>query len=184
VDDLVNLLDHLQIERAPVVGYSLGAAITLKLLTAHPERVRSAVLAAGGWRQPGESPPPWRAAWLHGLERAGAEGTSVIEVLRQPDWPELAPEVEAAVNRNDPRALAAVLRGDVGLAVTEAELRANAVPTIAVVGSDDLMARDAVERMAGVMANLEVTLIPDANHLTALTHPLLLQTMLGFLRSH
>ena len=182
VDDLVRLLDHLQIERAHVVGYSLGALITLKLLTTHPERVRSAVLAAGGWLKPGESPPPWRVAWLTDLERIAAEGGRVMDVLRQPDWPELPPEVEAAVNANDPSALAAVLRSGARLAVTESELRANAVPTIALVGADDVMVREDVDRMAGVMANLEVTRIPDANHISALSHPLLLQTIVDFLR--
>ena len=183
VDDLVNLLDHLQIERADVVGYSLGAAITLKLLTAHPERVRSAVLGAGGWLVPGERPPPWRVAWLNGLERIGAEGGRVMDVLRQPDWPELPPEVEAAVNANDPNALAAALGSVARLAVTEAELRANTVPTIAIVGADDVMVREDVDRMAAVMARLEMTRITDANHITALSHPLLLETILEFLRA-
>lgn len=183
VDDLVNLLDHLQVERSDVVGYSLGAVITLKLLTAHPERVRSAVLAAGGWQPPGESAPPWREAWLNGLERVGAEGGRVMEVLRLPDWPEFPPEVEAAVNANDPTALAAALGSVAGLAVTEAELRANTVPTIAIVGADDLMVREDVDRMASVMARLEMTRIPDANHITALSHPLLLETILGFLQA-
>jgi len=49
VEDVVRLMDHLHIARAHVVGYSLGAMITLKLLTMHPERVRSAVLGGMGW---------------------------------------------------------------------------------------------------------------------------------------
>jgi len=49
VEDVVRLMDHLHIQKAHVVGYSLGGMITLKLLTIHPERVSSAVLGGMGW---------------------------------------------------------------------------------------------------------------------------------------
>jgi pimeloyl-ACP methyl ester carboxylesterase len=54
-EDIVRLMDHLQIQKAHVVGYSLGGMITLKLLTLHPERVRSAVLGGMGWLKEGSS---------------------------------------------------------------------------------------------------------------------------------
>ena len=41
--DVVALLDHLGIDRAHVLGFSLGAAVTLELAVSHPERVRSIV---------------------------------------------------------------------------------------------------------------------------------------------
>ena len=44
VDDVVALLDHLGIERAVVGGASLGAAVTLRTATQHPERVAAMVL--------------------------------------------------------------------------------------------------------------------------------------------
>ena len=49
VEDVVRLMDHLHITKAHVVGYSLGGMIALKLLTLHPERLRSAVLGGMGW---------------------------------------------------------------------------------------------------------------------------------------
>ena len=48
-EDVVRLMDHLQLPKAHLVGYSLGGMIAMKLLTLHPERVRSAVLAGMGW---------------------------------------------------------------------------------------------------------------------------------------
>jgi pimeloyl-ACP methyl ester carboxylesterase len=42
--DTVGLLDHLGVERAHVVGHSLGAAIGLELAAQHPTRVASLVL--------------------------------------------------------------------------------------------------------------------------------------------
>lgn len=44
-DDAVELLNHLDIESAIVVGQSLGGAIAIRLATRYPERVRGLVLA-------------------------------------------------------------------------------------------------------------------------------------------
>src|SRR5438093_9961355 len=47
-EDAVRLLDHLQIKKAHVVGYSMGGVITLKLLVSHPGRLLSATLGGHG----------------------------------------------------------------------------------------------------------------------------------------
>src|SRR3954447_12112626 len=41
--DVVGLLDHLGIERAHVLGHSMGGAVTMELAISHPDRVRSVV---------------------------------------------------------------------------------------------------------------------------------------------
>jgi pimeloyl-ACP methyl ester carboxylesterase len=184
VDDLVRLLDHLRIQRAHVVGYSMGAAITLKLLTSHPDRVISAVLGGGGWQPPDAAPPAFLPEWLQGLDRAATGEITVAEVIRRPEWPALTPGIVALLNQNDPRALAAVLRGLAGLAVAEPALRASAVPVLAVVGETDRDARAGVERLAGVMPTVEVSIVPGADHVSAIGHPLLLQAIAQFLDSH
>jgi pimeloyl-ACP methyl ester carboxylesterase len=56
VADVVRLMDHLKLQKAHIVGYSMGGMITMKLLTRHPERVLSAVLGGMGWLRQG-SPP-------------------------------------------------------------------------------------------------------------------------------
>jgi pimeloyl-ACP methyl ester carboxylesterase len=58
--DIVRLMDHLHIEKARVVGYSMGGMITMKLLTMHPERVSSAVLGGMGWLKEGS---PLQRVW-------------------------------------------------------------------------------------------------------------------------
>ena len=49
-DDVRALLDHVKIERADVMGYSMGARITAFLAVKHPERVRSAIFGGLGIR--------------------------------------------------------------------------------------------------------------------------------------
>ncbi len=46
VNDAVNLLDHLGIEKADVVGHSMGGSIALMLASSHPERVSRLIIAA------------------------------------------------------------------------------------------------------------------------------------------
>ncbi len=49
-DDVRALLDHLKIERADIMGYSMGARITAFLAVKHADRVRSAILGGLGIR--------------------------------------------------------------------------------------------------------------------------------------
>jgi pimeloyl-ACP methyl ester carboxylesterase len=47
-DDLVALLDHLGVDKAHVVGCSMGGTTAIDLALEHPERVERLVLVAGG----------------------------------------------------------------------------------------------------------------------------------------
>jgi pimeloyl-ACP methyl ester carboxylesterase len=53
-DDIAALLDHLKIERADVLGYSMGGGVAMQVAIRHPEKVRkvvsiSAVFRHDGW---------------------------------------------------------------------------------------------------------------------------------------
>ena len=49
VDDVILLLNHLNIRKAHIVGYSMGGMVALKLIAEHPERVISGTLGGAGW---------------------------------------------------------------------------------------------------------------------------------------
>jgi pimeloyl-ACP methyl ester carboxylesterase len=51
--DMLAVLDHCGIDRAVLVGHSLGAYAVARFATDHPERVRAAVLVDGGLTRPG-----------------------------------------------------------------------------------------------------------------------------------
>jgi len=58
VEDLVRLMDSLQIEKAHIVGLSLGGFVGADMLGWFPERMKSVVLASGNRRKtPGPSQP-------------------------------------------------------------------------------------------------------------------------------
>jgi pimeloyl-ACP methyl ester carboxylesterase len=47
VDDVVQLMDHLNIQRAHLVGHSMGALIAANVASRYPNRVSTAALVAG-----------------------------------------------------------------------------------------------------------------------------------------
>ncbi len=51
--DVVALLDHLGIDRAHVLGHSMGAGVALELAVSYPDRVRSIVPVSGSVRMEG-----------------------------------------------------------------------------------------------------------------------------------
>lgn len=53
VEDVVRLLDHLKIEKAHIVGYSMGGIIAGNFIAKHPERVLSGALGGMGWLKSG-----------------------------------------------------------------------------------------------------------------------------------
>jgi pimeloyl-ACP methyl ester carboxylesterase len=55
-DDIAALIEHLGLERADVMGYSLGGAVALRTAIQHPERVRRLVLVSIGFSRDGSHP--------------------------------------------------------------------------------------------------------------------------------
>jgi pimeloyl-ACP methyl ester carboxylesterase len=49
VEDVVRLLDHLNIKRAHIVGYSMGGMIAMKFMAKHQDRVLSGIAGGMGW---------------------------------------------------------------------------------------------------------------------------------------
>ena len=143
VEDVIRLLDHLGIERAHLVGYSLGGFVTRRTALSHPERVISAVSAAAGWLRADGNPldDPDRIA--EALERE--DFTPLMMELADVDGPTMPPIVAQLIGfgmatRNDGSALAAVFRASSGLSVEESELRGNRVPTLTFMGAKDPLA--------------------------------------------
>jgi pimeloyl-ACP methyl ester carboxylesterase len=54
-EDVVLLLDHLKIDKAHIVGYSMGGMVTLRFLVDHPDRCLSSAVCGMGWLQEGSA---------------------------------------------------------------------------------------------------------------------------------
>ena len=167
--DAIRLLDHLRIEKAHVVGYSLGGIIALKLLTTHPQRFLSAVVGGAAYRRARGNDAD-QATEAAAREIEGGVYRALIVSTAPTDEPPPAEEAIRARSReiaasSDVRAHAALMRARRALLVSDAEMAAVRVPTLALVGALD-PALPRVQAMRKRWPLLEVEVVPGAAHPT------------------
>lgn len=171
VGDVIRLLDRLKIDRAHIVGYSMGGAIATQLLVRNPDRLLTATLLGAGWE--GEDLALFRSQILAMADGFANRDASVLIRAVTSGQKEPTAEEVAALNasmfaRNDPDVLAAAARGMLPLfEVSGDSLRAIKRPVLAIVGEDDKSNVESVKRMAAVVPTLEVVEIKGANHATS-----------------
>ena len=180
--DVVDLLDHLRLQQAHVVGYSMGGFITMKVVALAPDRLMSAVVGGAGWPSPELRDDPMFDALAESLE-AGKGGGPLVEFLwpgEEPPTPEQAQAIgQAMVASNDQAALAAVVRGMSGLDVSAELLRINKVPTLNIIGSADPLKPNA-DALVDVMQEHRLHVIEGANHMNTLSSPEFVDTVRAF----
>ena len=167
--DVIRLLDHTGVKRAHVVGYSLGGIIIAKLLTTHPERFMSALIGGAAYRRS-------RSARADQANEAAAREVeagiyrALIVSTAATDEPRPGEEAIHARSReiagsNDVHAHAALMRARRALLVSDAEIAAVRVPTLALVGgADPALLR--VQAMREFWQDLHVQVVPGATHPT------------------
>jgi pimeloyl-ACP methyl ester carboxylesterase len=186
-EDIVRLLDHLNIRRAHVVGFSMGAFIAGHLATRHGDRLLSVTFVGHH---------PVRTWGVVDEEEAHAAARDLesdtpfrllILAVSPPDAPPGEQEIRTLsrtlLATNDPQALAAYHRGLRTLAVTDAELTAVRVPTLGIIGSAD-PALAGVRALQQIMPGLSVVVVNGAEHggeRGGLRRPEFLSALRGFL---
>ena len=167
--DIAGLMDHLKIERADIMGYSLGSRMTAMLALNEPQRFRSAILGGIGI----------------GLIEGGGPGESVAQALEAPSLEDVTDPVGrtfrafADQTRSDRRALAACLRGSRRL-MTKEEAADISVPVLIAVGTVDEIAGSA-ERLGKIIPGAEVLDIPNRDHMRAVGDKVYKAGVLDFL---
>jgi pimeloyl-ACP methyl ester carboxylesterase len=154
-EDVRALLDHLDLPRADIIGYSMGARITAFLALAHPDRVRSAVLGGLGSRL---------------VEGVGLPDT-IADALEGPSLAAVTDPTAylfrafAEQTKSDLRALAACLRGSRQM-LSRDQVGRIAVPVLVAVGSKDLIA-GSPQALADLIPAARALVIPDRDHMLA-----------------
>jgi pimeloyl-ACP methyl ester carboxylesterase len=175
-EDVRALLDHLDLPRADVMGYSLGARIAAYLALAHPHRVRSAVFGGLGIRLVGDG-------GVGGLQGANliAEGLEAPSLAQVTDATARQFRSFAEQTHSDLRALAACMRGS-RQTLTRTEVAAIAVPLLVAVGSKDAIAGSA-EELAALVPEAKALVIPDRDHMLAVGDKAFKAGVLEFLKN-
>jgi pimeloyl-ACP methyl ester carboxylesterase len=167
--DIVALMDHLDIGRADVMGYSLGSRMAAVLALSQPARLRSAIFGGIGI----------------GLIEGGGPGENVAEALEAESLDDVTDPVGrtfrafADQTRSDRRALAACLRGSRRL-MTRDEAARIAVPALIAVGTSDEIAGSA-EALGKIIPGSQVLNIPNRDHMRAVGDKVYKAGVLDFL---
>ena len=154
--DVTRLTDHLGVERAILMGYSMGASIAIELMLSHPQRFRAIVL--GG------------IAYDDGLEDQ-ADRDAISEAYRADDPATIKSPVAKAYRRfaqsmpNDLKALAALIDADRGQ-FDPVKLAAVQLPVLIVVGTEDNAIGDP-EPLAKLIPGARLVMLEGRDHMTA-----------------
>lgn len=171
-EDARRLLDHLEIPRAHVMGYSMGARIAAFLTINHPARVEAAVFAGLASRMiTGVGGGPEIAKAL--------EAASLLDVT---DVSARSFRVFAEQTRGDLKALAACIRSS-RVKITAEMLATIKAPVLVVVGEKDDVAGEIGPLVAAIPGATGVTL-PRRNHMNAVGDRQYKEAVLTFLSAH
>ncbi|HEV8000339.1 MAG TPA: alpha/beta hydrolase, partial [Planctomycetaceae bacterium] len=148
--DVIELMDHLKIEKAHIGGYSMGGMITGQLLASHPERFVTATFGGSGV-------PEVEQEWKDKVP-ADKPGPDPKEVE--------AREKLSGLPNQDREALAAV-RQSWNVGRTKIDLTKIKFPVLAINGEFD-KPNNKTHRMQRELVNFKAVVLPGKSHLTAI----------------
>jgi len=169
-EDVRALLDHLTIDRADVMGYSMGARITAFFAVKHSARVRSAIFGGLGIRL---------------VEGIGLP-ESIAEALEAPSLDNVQDPTGhmfrsfAEQTGSDLRALAACIRGS-RQTMSRAEVAGIRVPVLVAVGTKDQIAGNSHE-LAALVPGARALDIPGRDHMLAVGDKVYKAGVIDFLK--
>jgi pimeloyl-ACP methyl ester carboxylesterase len=189
--DAVGLLDHLEIERAHIIGVSMGGMIVQTMAINHPERVRTmtSIMSTTGEREFYQWDPKTRAALStpppHEREAFIAHSVETWRILsdkRYFDASRTAALAAAAYDRafypEGAFRQTAAIRASGGRAQ---ELRALVIPTLVIHGREDTLIKPiGGERTAALVKGANLMLMHDMGHnLSPQLSPLIIDALVS-----
>ncbi|SNZ08504.1 alpha/beta fold hydrolase [Cohaesibacter gelatinilyticus] len=167
-EDAKHLLDHLEIDQAYVMGYSMGARISAFLSLKYPERVKRVVFGGLG------------SGMIHGT----GDPAPIISALEAEDPASInhvtgkAFRTFADQTGSDRLALAACMKS-ARQKITVEELAELSVPALVAVGTRDVISGKASE-LADILPSGEAVDIPDRDHMLAVGDKVYKEAVLEF----
>ncbi len=184
VKDVIRLMDHLQVDRAHLVGYSLGGQITLQVMATHPERVRSAVLGGIGLIEVEQ------LSIFDDLADSLEQGRGFAPLFQaltpepfEPPNPIQMRIIDLSLSAfNDVRALAAICRSARELIPNHQLLSASGIPTLGLVGQFDPLIQT-IPNLGALLSQYQFQRIDLATHADAFAKAQFREALLKFLES-
>lgn len=174
VGDLMGLMDHLGVGQAVLMGYSMGAHVSLRAGLDHGERFSHLILGGIGGRMLPGGAPPGPVPTMTMAEALLAPDPSVITDAMQKGFRQFAEQ-----QGEDLKALAACTQGQ-GQPLDPDELWALRMPTLVVAGARDQLAGDP-QALADAIPGAKSVTLPGCDHFNAIPHALYKAAVFDFL---
>jgi 3-oxoadipate enol-lactonase len=173
VADMVAVLDHFGVDRADVMGLSLGGMTALGLGLTHPDRVRRLVICDAR----ADAPAPFVASWDDRIAAISAKGMAAVVDGTLARWftPACPPDV---LRRATAMILATRPEGYIGCALALKtldylkDLGRMRPPVLYICGAEDLGApKEAMAAMAAATPKASLTVLPALAHIPNMEDP-------------
>lgn len=172
--DIIALMDHLGVGQADLMGYSMGARLSLDVALNHPSRVANLMLGGiGGQMLPGA------------VHKPPASPMTMAQAMQTPDPASIADPTmkgfrQFADQQGDDRlALAACSQGQ-GTPLDVGALQSLDMPVLVVAGSRDQLAGDP-QALADAIPGAKSVTLPGCDHFSAIPHALYKAAVFDFL---
>lgn len=184
-DDVLTLMDSLHIQRAHIVGLSMGAFVAGDLLAMHPERLITCTMASGGIRSskgPGE-PMTAEESARRDTEIAALKEKGVEQMKRE--WTEQLISSGGSQRERMRPGLTQMIQDWTAWQPLHKEVRlfyakeawqrfvsqANTVPTLCIRGENEMKGKKSKPRELQYLENGRYIVIPDCGHMLNMERP-------------
>lgn len=168
--DILNLMDHLGIERAHIMGYSMGSRLAMAAAMKAPKRFATLTIGGVGDKLFEERDIP-------GNPMAEAMEAADIESIKEPMLKSFR---QFADDQGEDRLALAALTRNRDAKFTREELGKLDVPTLVVAGARDELAGDP-DALAKVFPDGRAVTLPGCDHFSAISNGLYKATVFDFL---
>lgn len=193
VDEALELLDDIGLEKVHVCGLSMGGNVALNLALGHPNRVSAAIIAStGAGSGADESFMEGFKALADILDKGDLQSFSaaftaspLLESFNKLR-PDLVETMKERRMRNNPKGLAHTIRGVLmkrkSILALEGQLKNLNVPALILVGELDLACREPADFMSRHIPRSRLVVFPETGHVVNLERTEdFNREMLGFL---
>jgi pimeloyl-ACP methyl ester carboxylesterase len=185
-DDVVCVLDGAGVDRAVVVGLSMGGYVAFALWRRHPARVRALVLASTRAGADGDEVRARRQALIATARREGSGAVADSQIVgalarrTRETHPELVASVRAMQAGASVPGIVGALEAMLARPDSTPDLPGITVPTLVIAGADDAIIRPAEARaMHEAIPGSRFELLDGAGHLCNVERPAAFNLVLG-----
>lgn len=162
--DVIRLMDHLNIPKAHILGYSIGTVPIGMLITEHESRFISAIFGGGAPR------------WEWGNSNDLFNQSIYARIVNSPRQQQL----KGGIAGQDQIAIASLRLGEKELLVSEQDISNVGIPVLAIVGSED-PALEAAKNFKQKLPSIELVVVEGETHPSLPAHSKFLETIQDFL---